>query len=246
MNKDYNTPLFRLWNVTREPAGISCSVSIHGNRHGDTDSQRLVYHERDSTINFETPEAAFTSVLREHEGMLKKILSICVKTSCPGDIDLPFVFPERFRKDPVPENAIQVFTDGSLAKSGIGGWAGIIQYPMGAIVEKTGREPHSTSNRTELLAVVKTLASIESDGPAVVRTDSRYVIRGADVWLVNWERNGFFTAQNRPVKNRDLWESFSEIMKKREIHFQWLPSSCEEALHRRCDLLARAMTLSPA
>lgn len=246
MNKDYNTPLYRLWNVTRAPAGISCSVSIHDDWHSDIGSQRLVYHERDFTINFETPEAVFTPALREHEGMLKKILSICIKTSCPGDIDIPFVFPERSVKDQMPENAIQVFTDGSLAKSGIGGWAGIIQYSTGAIVEKTGREPHSTSNRTELLAVVKTLGSIDSDGPAVVHTDSRYVIRGAEVWLVNWERNGFFTAQNRTVKNRDLWESFSEIMKNREVHFHWVPSSGENPLHRRCDLLSREMSLFPA
>lgn len=246
MNREQNTQLFRLWQVTRLPAGVSCVVSIQDASPHDTGRQRIVYHERDFNINYEAPEAAFTAVLREHEGMLKKILSICVKTACAGDIDIPFVFPERRGKDPVPDNAIEVFTDGSLAKSGTGGWAGIIRYSPGNIVERTGREAHSTSNRAELLAVEKTLGSIESDGPAVVHTDSRYAIRGAEVWLANWERNGFFTAQNRPVKNRDLWESVSELMKKRELYFRWVPSSGDNPLHRRCDLLAREMSLSQA
>jgi len=117
-------------------------------------------------------------------------------------------------------------------------------YPPGRIVEKTGRESFCSSNRSELLAVVRALDAIESDGPAVIHTDSRYVIRGAEVWLANWEQNGFFTAQNRPVKNRDLWESISAIKKKRELHFTWIPSSSGEPLHRRCDFLAREMSLS--
>lgn len=244
MNREQNTRLFRLRKAVRVPGGISCIVSLQEAPPDDNGQQRIVYHERDFNINYEAPEAAFTAVLREHEGMLKKILSICVKTACAGDIDIPFVFPERRGKDPVPDNAIEVFTDGSLAKSGTGGWAGIIRYSPGNIVERTGREAHSTSNRAELLAVEKTLGSIESDGPAVVHTDSRYVIRGAEVWLANWERNGFFTAQNRPVKNRDLWESVSELMKKRELYFRWVPSSGDNPLHRRCDLLAREMSLS--
>ncbi len=246
MNEEQNTPLFRLWKTVPVSGGISCVVSIQDAPQDDNGHQRLIYHEDDFTINYETPEAAFTPALKENEELLKKILSICVKIASPGDIDIPFVFPEKRIKGPVPEKAIEVFTDGSLSKSGTGGWAGIIHYSAGTIVEMTGREHHSSSNRTELLAVARTLDAIESDGPIVVHTDSRYVIRGAEVWLPNWERNGFITAHNRPVKNRDLWESVSRIMKQREVHFRWVPSAGEDPLHRRCDSLARAMSLSPA
>lgn len=244
MNREKNIALFRLWQAARVPGGISCVVSIQDAPPDGVSCQRLVYRESDVAIIYEAPEADFTPTLREHEGLLKKILSICVKTACPPDIDIPFVFTEKRGKGPVPENAIEVFTDGSLAKSGTGGWAGIIRYSPDTVVEKTGVEHFSTSNRTELLAVARTLGSVESEGPIVVHTDSRYVIRGAEVWLANWERNGFFTAQNRPVKNRDLWESVSEIMKRREVHFQWVPSSWGDPLHRRCDLRAREMSLS--
>jgi ribonuclease HI len=244
MNKERPTPLFRLRKVIPVSGGIFCVVSIQDALADDTSCQRLVYCDRDSTITYEPPEAVFTPALRENEDRLKKILSICVKIASHGDIDIPFVFPEKRERRSLPEKAIEVFTDGSLSRSGTGGWAGIIHYSPDNIVEMAGQEPHSSSNRTELLAVARTLGSIESDGPIVVHTDSRYVIRGAEVWLHNWERNGFFTAQNRPVKNRDLWESLSKIMKQREVHFRWVPSAGEDPLHRRCDILARAMTLS--
>ncbi len=246
MNKEHHTPLFRLWKAIPVSGGISCVVCLQDAPADDTGLQRLVYCDRDSTITYEPPEAVFTAALRENEDRLKKILSICVKIAGHGDIDIPFVFPEKRERGPLPEKAIQVFTDGSLSQSGTGGWAGIIHYSPDNIVEMTGREPHSSSNRTELLAVARTLDSIESDDPIVVRTDSRYVIRGAEVWLPNWELNGFFTAHNRPVKNRDLWESVSRIMKEREVHFRWVPSAGEDPLHRRCDILARAMSLTPS
>ncbi len=244
MKKAHDTHLFRLGQVTRVPDGIACTVSLRDARSGRDPGQRLVYHDRDSMIDYEKPEAFFTPVLQENEHLLKKIISISVNTARLCDIDIPFVFAEKPEKRPLPRNAIHIFTDGSLSESGSGGWAGVIQYPPGDLVEITGHEPCSSSNRAELLAVVKALGSLEADGPAVVHTDSRYVIRGAEVWLPNWERNGFLTAQNRPVKNRDLWEYISEIMKKREVHFQWVPSSGGEPLHQRCDFLAREMSLS--
>ena len=246
MKKRYNTHLFRLGHVTRVPDGIACIVTLRDIQSGKTLGQRLVYHDRDSMIDYEMPEAVFTPALKENEHLLKKIISISVNTARLCDIDIPFVFPEKSGKRPLPHNAIKIFTDGSLSESGTGGWAGLIHYSTGKLVEKAGHEPCSSSNRAELLAVVKALDSLESDGPAVVHTDSRYVIRGAEVWLPNWERNGFFTAQNRPVKNRDLWEFLSEIMKKREVDFRWVPSSGEGPFHQRCDLLARDMSLRGA
>ncbi len=246
MNREPIKTLFRLCRMTRVREGISCVVSVQDAPPDDTGSQRIVYHGRDSAIDYERPDSFFTPSLRQNEDLLKKILSICVKAGPLGDIDIPFVFPEKRETRSLPKGAIRVFTDGSLSKSGTGGWAGVILYPRGKVEEKTGHEPCSTSNRTELLAVARTLESIESDAPAVVHTDSRYVIRGAEVWLANWEQNGFFTAQNRPVKNRDLWESVSIILNKREVHFRWVPSSGDDPHHRRCDILSRAMSLSPA
>ncbi|MBN1531241.1 MAG: ribonuclease HI [Spirochaetes bacterium] len=245
MTEEHTTHLFRLAGVLRAPGSITCLVSINDPPPGGIGCQRIVYDDINSMIHYEIPEAVFTPALRENEDMLKKILSICVKTAGPGEIDIPFVFPRKRETRTLPENAIEVFTDGSLSKSGTGGWAGLIRYSPGRVVEITGIEPLSTSNRIELLAVARTLDSIEGDGPVVVHTDSRYVIRGAEVWLPNWERNGFYTAQNRPVKNRDLWESLSAITKSRGVHFRWVPSSGGEPLHRRCDLLARAMSQCP-
>ncbi len=244
MDRHDSTQLFRLRGVQRLSSGIACTVSLQEAPLGDSPCQRIVYYEDRSLIDYEIPEAAFTPVLRKNEILLKKILSNCIKAAGTDDIDIPFVFPERCEERIIPDDAIQIFTDGSLAQTGIGGWAGIINYATGAARETSGREPCDGSNRTELLAVVNTLNLLDRDGPAVVNTDSRYVIRGAEVWLFNWERNGFFTAQNRPVKNRDLWEALSALRRRREIHFRWIPSSDDHPHHRRCDLLAREMSLS--
>jgi len=238
------TPLFRLGNVDRVPEGITCVVTAHGDARADRSSQRILFRDADRTIAYEPPEADFTVILRENEYRLKKILAICMSIGPHEEIDIPMVFPVASERRACPENAIRVFTDGSLSATGTGGWAGIIVYSQDVIVEKAGSEYGSSSNRAELLAVVRTLDSVEPAGPVVVHTDSRYVIRGAEVWLANWERNGYFTALNRPVKNRDLWESVAAIMKRRDVYFRWVSSSGDSGFHRRCDLLAREMSLS--
>ncbi|MBN2160331.1 MAG: ribonuclease HI [Spirochaetes bacterium] len=242
MDRIHDMRLFRLGEVDRVPGGLSCIVSAQADAGGGPRRQRLLFQAMDCAITYEPPEADFASVLKENEESLKKILSICMRTGGPEEIDIPFVFPEPGARRACPEGATQVFTDGSLSPSGNGGWAGIIVHAGGEIVEKTGSEQGSSSNRAELMAVARTLDSLGPGGPVIVHTDSRYVIRGAEVWLANWERNGYITALNRPVKNRDLWESVSETMKRREIHFRWVPSSGDNSFHRRCDLLARAMS----
>ncbi|KAJ3580272.1 hypothetical protein NPX13_g301 [Xylaria arbuscula] len=67
-----------------------------------------------------------------------------------------------------------------------------------------------TSNRAELRAVIAALRlrrwSGEGFRTIVIATDSEFVTVGCTEWAKNWINNGWRTAGNSEVKNKDLWE----------------------------------------
>lgn len=101
---------------------------------------------------------------------------------------------------------ILVYTDGACpGNPGPGGWGAHLLYPDGAVRELGGREASTTSNRMELQGALAALQAIEPGVPAIVYSDSQYVISGLTKWLPGWKRKGWVTATRAPVKNRDLW-----------------------------------------
>ena len=75
----------------------------------------------------------------------------------------------------------------------------------------TGYEVNSTSQRGELQALLMALDSVNmSKQDAQIITDSEYLFNTVTKeWYKNWERKGWVTAANEPVKNRDMWEKIS-------------------------------------
>ena len=106
MDMDPNTVIFRLGSVTRINDGISCVVTIQDPHSENTCFQRIVYHDRGAIIEYAIPEAPFAQTLKEHEDLLKKIISISLKNARLCEIDIPFVFSVKYEKREVPENAI--------------------------------------------------------------------------------------------------------------------------------------------
>jgi len=244
MNTRESPPLFHLCFHRELPAGRRYSVYPGNAPAGHSSPQILDFFPDEYRVDFLHPHTPFTAHLQENEGSLKKILSTTMKAECPEKISFPFSFsgpaPERER----PEKHIRVFTDGSLSPAGNGGWAGLYISRDGTITEQAGHEPCSSSNRMELMAVVKLLEKIpDSPDTVVVYTDSYYVIRGVRMWLRNWINNGFITALSRPVKNQDLWKKIHALIQKREILFSWVPSSSQDPFHTWCDTRAREASL---
>ena len=115
-------------------------------------------------------------------------------------------------------NILNIYTDGSsLGNPGRGGWGVVATMGDRVVAERGGYEADTTNNRMELVAMIEALKYIKESNPseAMIHADSAYVLGGISSWIANWERNGWKTANKKPVMNQDLWQEL--IALKREI-----------------------------
>jgi len=237
MKNTADIPVFRLRFIEDTPAGRKYIV-LHESSAEPVQELVILFNRDAYSVSYLSGPASFSGYLKENEKKLLKILSTSMTIESPKNINIPFSFYADTEPLPLPDEAIEVYTDGSLSQTGTGGWACAI---VSETVERfTGYETNSSSNRMELMAVCMGLDHLSpAPMPVIVHTDSMYVIKGAQIWLGNWLRNGFMTAQNREVKNRDLWEKLAELIERDEIHFNWIPSSSENEHHQWCDMVLR-------
>jgi ribonuclease HI len=133
---------------------------------------------------------------------------------------------------------VTVYTDGSChGNPGPGGWGAIVRDEDGER-ELSGCEPATTNNRMELRAAVEALASLPEPAEVDLHTDSQYVRTGMAEWLARWKRNGWRTADKKPVKNQDLWQALDELARRHTIRWHWVRGHCGHVENERCDALA--------
>ena len=139
-----------------------------------------------------------------------------------------------------PDGAVEIFTDGACSGNpGPGGWGAILRFGE---VEKelSGGEQLTTNNRMELLAAISALDALKRRCPVVVHTDSQYLRDGVTKWVAGWKRNGWKTADKKPVKNQDLWMRLDEALKRHDIEWRWVKGHAGHPENERADELARA------
>jgi len=89
--------------------------------------------------------------------------------------------------------AALVYTDGGcIGNPGPGGYAALIVIGTEEQVIK-GRDPSTTNNKMEMTAAIKALEALPAGLPAVVHSDSQYVVKGMTEWLPGWKRRGWKT-----------------------------------------------------
>jgi ribonuclease HI len=131
-----------------------------------------------------------------------------------------------------------IYTDGAcLGNPGPGGWAAIIADD-GAPREISGYEPQTTNNRMELQAAVEALRTIPDGTDVDLHTDSQYLRNGMSEWLTRWKRNGWRTADKKPVKNVDLWQALDALAQRHVVRWHWVRGHCGHPENERCDELA--------
>ena len=134
---------------------------------------------------------------------------------------------------------IEMFTDGACkGNPGPGGWGAILR--MGdSEKEMSGNEPQTTNNRMEMMAVLKGLAALKSPCHVKLHTDSRYVIDGITKWVFGWQKNGWRTADKKPVKNVELWQRLDAALKSHQVRWHWVKGHAGHDENERADQLAR-------
>ena len=136
--------------------------------------------------------------------------------------------------------SIDLFTDGACSGNpGPGGWGAILRSGPHES-ELSGGEIQTTNNRMELTAVIEGLRAIKRPAPVTIHTDSKYVMDGAQTWIVNWKKRGWKTADKKPVKNEDLWRALDEQQARHlSVAWIWVRGHSGHIENERADLLAR-------
>jgi ribonuclease HI len=135
---------------------------------------------------------------------------------------------------------VDAFTDGACSGNpGPGGWGALLRIGDKER-ELSGGEPDTTNNRMELMAAIAALEALKRPCRVRLHTDSVYVKDGATKWIHGWKKNGWRTADKKPVKNVELWQRLDEARNGHEVEWLWVKGHSGHPENERVDQLARA------
>jgi len=136
------------------------------------------------------------------------------------------------------QKTITIHTDGACSGNpGPGGWGAVLQY-NGHIKHLKGGAKDTTNNKMELTAAIESLNSLKHPCQVELHTDSKYVKDGLTKWIHNWKKNGWRTANKKPVKNVDLWQALDEAVKRHTINWHWVKGHDGDEMNELADQLA--------
>jgi ribonuclease HI len=123
------------------------------------------------------------------------------------------------------QEKLEIYTDGSsLGNPGRGGWGVVITQNQKIIKELGGYEENTTNNKMEIKAVIESLKYLNKNKlnqEVSIFVDSNYVLLGITAWIYNWQKNGWRTANKKPVLNQDLWKELFLLKKKCPASLSW-------------------------
>jgi ribonuclease HI len=140
--------------------------------------------------------------------------------------------------------AVEIYTDGACSGNpGPGGWGAVLLYRGHEKELYGGEAADTTNNRMELMAAIQALENLTRPAAVRLHTDSVYVRSGVTKWLPGWKRNGWKTADKKPVKNADLWQRLDAATKRHDVEWLWVKGHAGNPGNERADALAnRGMT----
>ena len=143
------------------------------------------------------------------------------------------------------ESIADVYTDGACSGNpGPGGWGAVLGW-QGKTREISGGAAATTNNRMELMAAIAALESLTRPVTVRIHTDSTYVKDGITQWIHRWKRNGWKTANKKPVKNEDLWRRLEAALARHDVSWHWVKGHAGHPGNERADALAREAVPRP-
>ena len=139
---------------------------------------------------------------------------------------------------------LYAWTDGACSGNpGPGGWGVLMRAMDGDTVAKertlSGGEADTTNNRMELMAAISALEVLTRPTAITLTTDSAYVKNGVTGWIHGWKKNGWKTADRKPVKNADLWQRLDAARARHDVTWAWIKGHAGHPENERADALAR-------
>jgi ribonuclease HI len=139
----------------------------------------------------------------------------------------------------VSEQHVTIYTDGACSGNPGPGGYGAILMSGGHEKEIKGGELLTTNNRMELMAAISAFEALKRACLVDLHTDSQYLRNGITVWLASWKKNGWRTADRKPVKNIDLWQRLDAAMGRHRVRWHWIKGHAGHEHNERADRLAR-------
>ena len=93
--------------------------------------------------------------------------------------------------------------------------------------------------QAELMAAIQALNALKVPCEVDLYTDSAYVKDGISKWIFGWKKNGWKTADKKPVKNAELWQQLEEARNKHKGTLHWVKGHAGHPENERADELAR-------
>ena len=119
-------------------------------------------------------------------------------------------------------NEVTIYTDGACSGNpGKGGWGAILIYAK-ETKYMSGSKQLTTNNQMELTATIEALKAILKPSNIALYTDSQYVKNGITSWIFNWKKNGWKTANKKPVANKDLWIELEKYVDFHSVNWFWV------------------------
>ncbi|RVC56970.1 ribonuclease HI, partial [Mesorhizobium sp. M4B.F.Ca.ET.088.02.2.1] len=91
----------------------------------------------------------------------------------------------------------------------------------------------------ELLAAISALEALKEPCAVELHTDSKYVMDGISKWIHGWKKNGWKTADKKPVKNCELWQALDAANRRHQVTWNWVKGHAGHVENERADELAR-------
>ncbi|MGC2408654.1 MAG: ribonuclease HI [Methyloceanibacter sp.] len=133
---------------------------------------------------------------------------------------------------------VVIHTDGACSGNpGPGGWGAIVE--SGTRKELKGGEALTTNNRMELTAAIRALQALKTPSEVDLYTDSNYLRGGITSWIKGWKKNGWRTADRKPVRNIELWQRLEEAVGPHQVRWHWVKGHHGHDANERADELAR-------
>ncbi len=138
------------------------------------------------------------------------------------------------------DERVIIHTDGACSGNpGPGGWGAVLQYG-GTVKELNGGMALTTNNQMELTAAIEALNALKRPVTVELHTDSVYVKDGLTKWIHGWKKNGWRTADKKPVKNVELWQALDAAVARHKIEWHWVKGHNGDEMNERADQLANA------
>ncbi|MGB6905531.1 MAG: ribonuclease HI [Methyloceanibacter sp.] len=134
---------------------------------------------------------------------------------------------------------VVIHTDGACSGNpGPGGWGAILQSGDHR-KEIKGGEVLTSNNRMELTAAIMALEALKPPSDVDLYTDSNYLRGGITSWIKAWKKNGWRTADRKPVRNIELWERLDQAQARHQVRWHWVKGHDGHDENERADELAR-------